>query len=652
MLRGSAQRARARALELLGQFPSEDVLWVGREPVARFAHVPPSGAKKLLGRSFDAVVIDLHDGVDADVLGQCHGMVWGGGALVLLAPDAAPMAGRERLAAHPYEPSDVGTHFWDRLERHLMAGAIEPTQPLAPPAHAITGSAEQRVVADALAARFTSADANLSVILADRGRGKSSGLGLAIRAALEARPELKVVVTAGQRSACAEVLRFCASDTVEYVAPVALSRRSDALDVIVIDEAAQLPVPLLRALVRAHPTSRIAFASTARGYEGTGRGFVLRFVEWLEREARPLVHLSLATPIRWDEGDELERLIFDTLLLDAEPAKLEGMSAIDTEHVVLDRDTLAADERRLREFFGLLVHAHYRTTPSDLQRLLDAPNLQPHALLCGDRLVAATLIAREGRLPDEMSEDMARGRLRIRGHALPDTLISHSGRREVGPMEIIRSVRIAVHPELRRRGLGTRLIEAIHATYTPDFFGTIFGVTPELLRFRRAAGYELIRVGASRGVRTGEPSAVMMRPVSPAARRLFDALREDLARDLPLQLELQNTDGELALEPALEAALGQGLAVDPKARSTEARDAIVSSYAHGPRTYESAATPLTAWVRAHRARLSELEDEERFLIEARILERRSWSEVARLSELPSVPAAMRALRRAIRALAS
>ena len=42
--------------------------------------------------------------------------------------------------------------------------------------------------------------------------------------------------------------------------------------------------------------------------------------------------------------------------------------------------------------------------------------------------------------------------------------------------------------------------------------------TAALLAFRRHVGYALLRGGASRGTRTGEPAAVMVRPVSAAAK--------------------------------------------------------------------------------------------------------------------------------------
>src|SRR5690606_15475926 len=144
-------------------------------------------------------------------------------------------------------------------------------------------------------------------------------------------------------------------------------------DVIVVDEAAQLSVPLLRALVTRHPEATIVFSTTSHGYEGTGRGFLLRFVAWLEGQARPLTKLSLREPIRWAAGDPLERFVFEPLALGAEIAagpatglaegpaagRAEGPAAGPTIGRVpapslVGRDALARDEPLLRSLFGLL----------------------------------------------------------------------------------------------------------------------------------------------------------------------------------------------------------------------------------------------------------------------------------------------------------
>ena len=138
--------------------------------------------------------------------------------------------------------------------------------------------------------------------------------------------------------------------------------------------------------------------------------------------------------------------------------------------------------------------------------------------------------------------------------ACMETLISHSLCPAAGA-PTIRSVRIAVHPSLRRRGFASRLVEAIHQYYQPDMFGTLFGATPELVTFRQSLGYDVVRVGASRGTRTGEPAVIMIRPVSDFAKQLSAELRATLARDLIGQIELLEAGNEYLLNRQLKRVL-------------------------------------------------------------------------------------------------
>ncbi len=651
---------------------SGDVLRIGP------AGLPAEDVKHLLGKSFDFVVMDARQGLDADVLGQAHGFIRGGGALVLRLWEGAPPAS-EALAVWPFGVDDVGRRFPTRFEA-LLAGLQRVADDLRPAGAlpAPTEHPEQARVVAQLVEILTGPPGGRAVILSDRGRGKSSALGLALRGV---PTHLRVVVTAGQPDSIVEVERF-APGPVCYLPPATLASSgsasasgceaerarprqpaaeergnpSDSLtfsvnegfDAILVDEAAQIPVPLLQQIVRRHATARMVFATTARGYEGTGRGFVLRFLEWLKSEG-PVTHLSLTEPIRWAAGDPLERWIFDVLLLDAQPAQLAG--PIDPEHieaVALDRDALLDNEAQLREFFGLLVHAHYRTTPGDLHRLLDAPNLRLHALRHQGQVVAACLVALEGSLPPAMCRDLAAGKMRLRGHALPESLGVHAGEVEAGTLSMVRSVRIAVHPELRRLGLGQRLADHIHAYYQPDLFGTVFGGTAELLRFRREVGYELVRVGASRGSRTGEPAAVMIRPVSARAHTLLARLRGALARDLPTQLAWMST-GTLCVTPELEAALLAHLP-EPTPLSDEDCARISREYAFGPRTLESVLVPLQRFLAVCEARgdLAGQPAEAHRLL-AGVQAGQGWEATAGNM---SLPAAMRAVRRVVRALFS
>jgi tRNA(Met) cytidine acetyltransferase len=602
--------------------------------------LPGAALRRRLGQSYDAVVLDLHDGIEADVMGQAHGLVRGGGALVLEMPvdGAVPLAS---LAVHPFSREEVTSRFWARLERALKGVDTTPDT-IAPPLHPLEGTAEQRQVVERLRASFA-APRTVVTLLADRGRGKSSALGLALAEVATEADRRRIAVTAPGVEAVAEIFRFAPELT--FTDPLDLLDSPDAWDVIVVDEAAQLPIPLLRAIVARHPDAAIAFATTTHGYEGTGRGFVLRFLAALEHEGRPLEHLRLHEPIRWDAGDALERFVFELLALDAEIEPIEGPPKI-LPPFELDRDALAESEPLLRSLFALLVHAHYRTTPSDLQRLLDAPNLAVHAVVDGDRVLAATLVAREGGLAREACEAYARGEGRIRGHALADTLMTHGARPEAGALSFVRSVRIVTHPALRRSGVARALVDHVHGAYSPDLFGTIFGATAELVRFRHAVGYELVRLGASRNARSGEPSVLMLRAASSRGAELIAELRADLARDLPIQLELIAAEGPPGLAPELVAALTHRLPAASELDDATIR-ARVARYLAGPQTFEAAAYALTRFVEFSADRLIILDPKERALVEGRIRDRLSWRDVARLAGFSSTAVAMRALRPAI-----
>ncbi|RMG16028.1 MAG: GNAT family N-acetyltransferase [Planctomycetota bacterium] len=765
-LRGAPPETRAAAERVCAAL--DTVLWVGEGGVA------PGRTKALLGQSFAAVVLDAHEGLDADVLGRCQGLVRGGGALVLRLPPRGAEPRLERLAVFPHGREAVGTRFWARLEAFLSDEAVlgpepepEPLPPL--PAEGPRGTEEQARAVEELCAAFLAPEPRLVALVAERGRGKSSALGLALARALAQAP-LRVAVTAPSEAAAAEVFRFAPARApgLEFLAPDALLGGADAHEVVLVDEAAQFPIPFLRALLRRRPRARMAFATTTQGYEGTGRGFVLRFLRDLAADPRPLVRPRLRAPVRWAAGDPLERWVHHLLLLDVEPPGLPpelahaqapveaphpepqeepvpasggepgGTRTAEPEDALsrasspppqargaagadllagaaapappppedeksptvradpgpplcdreaqerlaeavfaawarraipnvapsraagplagrlppprrLDRDALACDERLLRSLFALLVHAHYRTTPGDLLRLLDAPNLAVHAVVRGDKVLAATLIAREGGLAPETCAELAAGRWRIRGHALADTLVVHSARPEAGELSFVRSVRIATHPALRRRGLARALVEHVHATHRPDLFGTLFGATPELLAFRHALGYRVVRLGLSRSARSGEPSVVLLRPESPRGAALFAALRDDFARDLPFQLDWLAADSGLPMAPALVQALGHELPTPPPLSLQTVRERFARC-AHGPQPLEAAAAVVARFFAEHPERLAALSPSERLLLLGRVRERRSWRELAAATGYPTVPTALAAARRALRRL--
>lgn len=627
---------------------AEDQLWVSaHEPEATH----PRELRAHLGRGLALVCLDAHAGLDPDALAACHGFVRAGGALVIrLGPELPPP--NPRLAAWPHRPDEVGLRFESRARSILFArfavsmapatsrpGSADPT-PLTPPPPIERGTAEQGALVAALALTPGAA----TVLTADRGRGKSSALGLWLA---RLPPHHRVAVSASSRESVAELFRFCPN--APFVPLDALPDPS--LDVLVLDEAATVPVPHLRRIALSHPHTHLVFATTVHGYEGTGRGFALRFLPWLASH-RPTTHHTLREPIRWAAGCPLERAVFEALVLDAELPPLEADTRDISAIEILERQDIASSsptaERDLADLFGLLVHAHYRTAPSDLARLLDAPNLAIHVARVGPerRIAAACLIAREGGLTPQLAADVHAGRTRIQAHALADALVAHLGANDAGPMTMVRSVRIATHPDLRRLGLARALVEHVHTTYDVDLFGTLFGASPELLAFRRALGYRLLRVSASRNQRTGEPSVLMVRPASERARHLVERLERALSRELPLQLALLAIDG-----PGLDAELERALLDDlppPAPYTDEEALALARDYAAGPRTFESVATAITRVAIA--ADLSILTAAERAVVTTRAISHQSWEAAARAAGLAHPGLAMRAMRRAIRTL--
>lgn len=644
----------------------------------------------------EAVVLDMFAGLDLDAFGAAVGTVRGGGLIVLFAPPlhqwpSAPDPLRRTLAVAPWTEADVG----DRLVRRFAAAleraegvTIVPVGPAgaarpvlaapsvvpvstaelvavsaapSPPHDPAPRTADQAAAVDALLAMAVDSDPRPLVLVSDRGRGKSSALGLAAGRLLADGSVAAVLVTAPSREAAfplferaAEVMRDLPAPRPVFVPAERLASGPEPGALLLVDEAAALPVDLLERLLRACP--RIAFATTVHGYEGTGRGFAVRFRGTLDREAPGWLELRLHEPIRWAAGDPIERLAFSTLLLDASPAdapEVAGATPDACELAWLDRDDLARDEGLLRELFGLLVLAHYRTSPSDLRRLLDAPNLDTAVLRWDGRVVAAALVASEGGLEPAACEAIALGRTRPRGHMLPEVLSSHLGRPEAASWRSARVVRIAVHPARQRCGLGARLLDGVVLRARERgcaLAGAGFGATRDLLRFWGGCGFLPAWLGVRPGAASGIPSLVVLRPLDGPAETLVAGLGDRLARQLPHIL----SDALRGLDPALAADLLRRDGV-PEAPDLDPRDwQDLFACAFGPRIYDAAVGPVWNLVRASLADPETqglLDERSRLLLVAKVLQKRPWPEVVTGLGFASNHEAMRALRAALAPLA-
>ncbi len=572
----------------------DDCLWLGPQPHQGVAAIPAEQAERALGTECGLLVIDLHAGIMPDALGMVAGCLRGGGVLLLLCPPLEqwsqwPEPGRARLAVHGYDDNDVGMRFITRLAEGLQRDpevrVVAPGKPLPPlpevtmPASLPSAPAPYRTADQARAARAVLRVARGHrrrplVLTADRGRGKSAALGLAAGELLRDGVS-RVVVTAPRRAAVDAVFRHAWQQWAEAVTdgdslrsdeavlswaePAALLESPQAADLVLVDEAAGIPVPVLEALLRRY--ARIVFSTTVHGYEGTGRGFDIRFRAVLDALAPRWRRLVLEQPVRYPRDDAVERLVFDLLLLDAAAAPAGQLAQASLSTVTcerLDRDGLVRDEQRLRQVFGLLVQAHYRTRPQDLRNLLDSPNVSVHVLLHQGQVVAAALMAREGGFDEATAEAVWQGRRRPRGHLLPQSLSAHMGVADAPLESMSRIMRIAVHPAATGRGLGRYLLRQCMRAAGSEGCGVVgssFGATPGLLDFWQRCGFAGAGIGLRRDPASGEYAAVVVRALNAAGRRLVRVARARFAQSLPWLL----ADPLRTLDPRVALALLGGV---------------------------------------------------------------------------------------------
>ncbi|WP_050714126.1 MULTISPECIES: tRNA(Met) cytidine acetyltransferase TmcA [unclassified Halomonas] len=572
-LSGDAQQCQSLAQALWQAHTWQAPLWVGDN------YLSPRKARMRLGAEHQLVVLDTHGtGFDPEALGALAGTITAGGLLVLLTPQpwgAAPDPDYARFTDHPWHWSELSCHYLSRLARQLQASAQlvrwDVDQSLHLP-HLPARKVDNTATADSdcLTADQAYAVKELIglkrrrplVITADRGRGKSAALGIAC-ARLLMRKAQRIVLTAPRLSAVESVFERVAAlcpdgrrvapghfvlaegSELIFLPPDGLTEQINAQQqggdgsYLMVDEAAAIPAALLEQWLAAFP--RIAFATTVHGYEGSGRGFALRFRATLERLTPQWKALTLNAPIRWHSGDPLETLVNQLLLLKAPlPIAQPGGSAVAAQ--VVDQGLLAQQDAGLEKLFGLLVQSHYRTSPNDLRQLLDGPGTQLRTIEQAGEPQAVLVTREEGGFEPALADQVARGKRRRQGHLLAQSLATHAGSRAALTARWRRVVRIASHPERRRQGLGQALLDEDMAAATQQgvaLYGATFGAEASLLRFWLAQCFTPVRLGITREVSTGEFAVMVAKALNSEGEAVLADLSERFQAGLPSLLAFE-----------------------------------------------------------------------------------------------------------------
>lgn len=538
------------AIKLRDALPG-DWLWISPQPDAE-NHCSPSALQTLLGREFRHAVFDARHGFDAAAFAALSGTLKAGSWLVLLLPvweewENQPDADSLRWSDCP---DPIATpHFVRHLKRVLTADhdAIlwRQNQPFtlthfAPRTdwHPATGAPQPEQ--QQLLQQLLTMPPGVAAVTAARGRGKSALAGQLI-----SRIAGSAIVTAPAKAAT-DVLAQFAGEKFRFIAPDALLASDEQADCLVVDEAAAIPAPLLHQLVSRFP--RTLLTTTVQGYEGTGRGFLLKFCARF-----PHLHrFELQQPIRWAQGCPLEKMVSEALVFDDENFTHEPQGDIVIS--AFEQTLWRSDPDTPLKVYQLLSGAHYRTSPLDLRRMMDAPG-QHFLQAAGENEIAGALwLVDEGGLSQELSQAVWAGFRRPRGNLVAQSLAAHGSNPLAATLRGRRVSRIAVHPARQREGVGQQLIaRALNYTHDLDYLSVSFGYTEELWRFWQRCGFVLVRMGNHREASSGCYTAMALLPMSDAGKQLAEREHYRLRRDVHA---LTQWNGEtLPVDPRNDAVL-------------------------------------------------------------------------------------------------
>ena len=389
---------------------------------------------------------------------------------------------------------------------------------------------------------------SVHVITADRGRGKSHLLGMLADALINSNTDngINYYLCAPNKAATHAVYKHLSpsqQQALKFIAPENLASTATPVDVIFIDEAASLPIgQLIRWISQFH---NLIMATTTHGYEGTGKGFQIRFFEHLHSQAKQgflsWQHHTLSTPVRYQINDPLENWLFDAFYLDAEPSALAFSrdtikNALNTlQNIQLDQAQLAQSSL-LKPIFALLVQAHYQTKPSDLRDVLDAPGMhlfvQTIIIDKQQHVIGVCLINDEGPVANEPSshgplhQDILNGYRRPRGHLMPQVLTHHMGQPAALAFKGARIVRIAILDNAKRFGLASTLLTTVKnhcQTQHYDYLGSSYADTPDVSAFWASNQFSSIRQGNKQDKASGTQSALVIKGLSKEGKQLEES---------------------------------------------------------------------------------------------------------------------------------
>uniref|UniRef100_A0A915KZF8 RNA cytidine acetyltransferase n=1 Tax=Romanomermis culicivorax TaxID=13658 RepID=A0A915KZF8_ROMCU len=462
-----------------------------------------SETHKILGNTYGMCVLQDFEALTPNLLARTIETVEGGGLVIILLQSLSSLRqlytmtmdvhARYRTEAH----KDIVARFNERFILSLASCksclVVDDQLNILP----ISVDTVNLQAVPASAKKTLRATVSLT---AARGRGKSAALGLAIAGAI-AFGYSNIFVTSPSPENLKTLFEFVFKgfDALEYqyIHPSDAAKLGQA-ELLVIDEAAAIPLPLVKQLFGPY---LVFMSSTINGYEGTGRSLSLKLIQQLREQTAPisaentkksnsenaeekllsasgrtLTELVLDESIRYAPGDHVELWLNQLLCLDASIVKKINSGCpppTECDLYYVNRDTLfcfhKASEAFLQRLMSIYVAAHYKNSPNDLQMLSDAPAHQLYVLLGPVSPDQSTLpeilcvgqVCLEGEISkSSVSESLSQGK-RPSGDMIPWTVAQQFQDNDFPSLSGARIVRIATHPDYQCMGYGSRTIQLL-----------------------------------------------------------------------------------------------------------------------------------------------------------------------------------------------
>ena len=652
---------------------------------------------KVLGTTWDFLILDLRKDLRPNDIGRLIEVVRGGGLIFILSPSRENWMNMITpfhidMVSSPYTIHDVDPIFHKYLVESFTKykgiffvkskSDFEGEDIRFPPFKRIEPKIPENSTFDELVYKKALSQDQVNVVnaidklsgmgsgsvivTADRGRGKSAAVGLGIAGYMYKivkpdKPKLRVLITAPEPINAREIFNFISNSfrelgvkytrkkegdniieinsvlgQIRYISPAYISRMR--ADLVVIDEASGIPTHILEIIMKRF--DKTIFSSTLHGYEGAGRGFQVRFLPRIREAYRDrLIEIHMSEPIRYAPYDPIEKWLFETLFLDSDPYQfndkdLRNINVNRLHYAKIDlREWLFSKTSLLREFIGIYIYAHYRNRPNDIMIMCDAPHHFARCLMYKGHVVNSLHLAYEGNLIDRDIIKTLSGEPPS-GHLIPTVLIRYYPNLiRIAKLRGVRIVRIATHPDLMDRGIGSKALRYIEDEAKKeklDWIGASFGATEELLNFWSKNGYIPFYLSPVRNAVSGEFSTIVVKPLSNLAREVFHKARIEFKKMFMETL----LESHFNLEPKIAYQL---LSLDKwtinyRPKLSISQKERLKMYIYGGMAFGGAFDAIREVVKAHFIRSIDkrvhIPRKYEYILIMRVLQARPWERVA------------------------